>query len=126
MKCQTESFPFLLHVFVFAQKELGVAVGAERRPIAADNAVAGDDGLEDAAIVMSAMTVGRGKGYMAAFALVADEIFVVGRNEKVVPTTEAACAAVVSDVELATFPFDKVEIVASQLDATPALADVQP
>ena len=112
MKGPTESFPFLLYVFVFAQKELGVAVGAEGRPIAADDAVAGYDGLEDTTIVVSAVTMGRGKDYVAALALIADEIFVVGRDEKVVPTTEAAGAAVVGDVELAAFPFDKTEIVA--------------
>ena len=40
-----------------AGEEIGMAVGLEGCPVAADDAVVGDDGLEDAAIVVGVVAV---------------------------------------------------------------------
>ncbi len=70
----------------------------ERSPVAADDAVVGDDGLEDAAVVVGFVTVFLGQDYVSA--LVADQIFVVWSNQKIFALAEASCAAVVGKVEI--------------------------
>ena len=52
----------------------------EGRPIATDDSVAGDDGLEDAAIVVGTVSVLWRQHNIAG--LIANEIFIVGWNQK--------------------------------------------
>ena len=70
----------------------------ERSPVAADDAVVGDDGLEDAAVVVGLVTMFLGQDYVSA--LVANQIFIVRRNKKIFALAEASCAAVVGKVEI--------------------------
>ena len=104
-------------------EELGLGGGFEGGPVAADDAVTGDDGLEDATIVVGAVAVLGREDDVAA--LVADEVFIVGRNQEVTALAEASRAAVVGEVEIAVFPFHRVNRVAQQRDAPAAVADVQ-
>ena len=53
--------PFFLEVGgVVTSKELRLAVGLKRCPVTTDDAVAGDDGLEDAGFVVGTMAMLRG------------------------------------------------------------------
>ena len=70
----------------------------EWRPVAADDAVVGDDRLEDAAVVVGLVAMFLGQDYVSAF--VANQIFIVRRNKKVFALAEASCAAVVGKVEI--------------------------
>ena len=70
-----------------------LAGGLEGGPVAADDAIVGDDGLEDAAVVVGAVGVLWRENDVAA--LVADEVFVVGRNQEVFALAEATGAAIV-------------------------------
>ena len=70
-----------------------LAGGLEGGPVAADDAVTGDDGLEDAAVVVGAVGVLGREDDIAA--LVADEVFVVGRNQEVSVLAETSGAAIV-------------------------------
>ena len=58
---------------MFSHEEFRLAVFLERRPVATNDAIVGDDGLEDAAVVVGFVFVVRRKDNVAA--LVADEIF---------------------------------------------------
>lgn len=79
-------------------EKIRLAARFERSPVAADDAVVGDDGLEDAAVVVGLVAMFLGQDYVSA--LVADQIFIVWRNKKVFALAEASCAAVVSKVEI--------------------------
>ena len=68
-------------------KELRLAVVLEGRPVAADSAVVGDNGLENTAVVVGMMPV-FGREHDVA-GLVADEVFVVGRNQQGLAFSEA-------------------------------------
>lgn len=67
-------------------------------PVAADDAVVGDDRLEDAAVVVGLVAMFLGQDYVSA--LVTNQIFIVRRNKKVFALAEASCAAVVGKVEI--------------------------
>ena len=103
-------------------EEGGLAGGLEGGPVAADDAVMGDDGLEDAAVVVGAVGVLLGEDNVAA--LVADEVFIVGRNQEVFAFAETAGAAVVGQVEIAALISLHVDAVTQQCDALAAVADV--
>ncbi len=79
-------------------EEGGLIAWFEWRPVAADDAVVGDDGLEDAAVVVGFVAMFLGQDYVSA--LVANQIFIVWRNKKVFAMAEASCAAVVGKVEI--------------------------
>lgn len=96
--------PFCLQVGrVIAFKENGLAVGLERCPVAADDAVVGDNGLEDAAVVVGAVPVLLWEHDVAA--LVTDQVFIVGRNQQKLTFPETSCAAIICQVEFTAFPF---------------------
>ena len=100
-----------------------LAGGLEGGPVAADDAVVGDDGLEDAAVVVGAVGVLGRENNVAA--LVADEVFVVGRDQEVFALAETMRAAVICQVEFPTLPFHGMNPVAQHGDAFAAVADVQ-
>ena len=87
-------------------KELNLAVSLKGRPVATDDAVMGDDGLEDAAVVVGAVGVLGWQDDVAA--LVADEVFVIGRNQEVFALAESARAAIISKIKLTASPFHGV------------------
>lgn len=80
----------------FAEK-LHLEILLERCPVAADEAVVGDDGLEDAPVVVCAVLMLRLQHDVAT--LVTDQVLVVGRNQQVLSFAEASCAAVVRQIE---------------------------
>ena len=69
----------------------------EWRPVAADDAVVGDDGLEDAAVVVGLVAVIGRKDDVAA--LIADEVFVVRRNQEIFSFAETSGAAIVRQIK---------------------------
>ena len=75
------------------RKERRLTVVLEGRPVAADSAVVGYDGLEDATVVVGMMTMLWWQHYVAG--LIANEIFVVGRNQQELTLSEAPCAAII-------------------------------
>lgn len=79
-------------------KEFRLKFWFERSPVATDDAVVGDDGLEDAAVVVGLVTVFVGQDYVSA--LVANQIFIVWRNQKIFALAEASSSAVVGKVEI--------------------------
>lgn len=80
----------------FAEK-LHLEFLLEGCPVAADEAVVGDDGLEDAPVVVRTVLMLRRQHDVAA--LVTDQIFVVGRNQQVLPFAKTTRATVVRQIE---------------------------
>ena len=68
----------------------------ERRPIPANDAVMSNDRLEDAAVVVGFVFIVWRKDDVAA--LIADEVFVVRRNQKKPALSETSCAAIFRQV----------------------------
>ena len=87
-----------------------LAGGLEGGPVAADDAVVGDDGLEDAAVVVGAVGVLGRENNVAA--LVADKVFVVGGNQQAFARAEPPRAAVIGQIEFPTLPRHGVNPVA--------------
>ena len=109
---------------MIAIEKLRLAILLKRRPVAANDAVVSDDGLEDSAVVVGVVTVlGREHDIPT---LVADKVFVVRWDQKELFFPETPCAAIVSQIEVATFPPFDMNGVAQKLDAFAAVADVQP
>ena len=104
-------------------KERRLAVVLEGRPVAADSAVVGDNGLENTAIVVGMMPV-FGREHDVA-GLVADEVFVVWRNQQGLAFSEASRAAVISKIILPTLPLFNVDGVAQEQNPLTTVADVQ-
>ena len=79
-------------------------------PVAADDAVVGNDGLEDATVVVGTMTMlGRKYNFTT---LVADEVFVVGRNQEEPAPSESACSAIIGHVEFVSLMFFQMNRIA--------------
>ena len=57
--------------------------------------------------------------------LVADEVFVVGRNQQEPALSEAPCAAIVGQIELPAFPLLNVDGIAQERNSLATVADVQ-
>lgn len=70
----------------------------ERSPVATNDTVACYYGLENAGIVVGVVLVFGIEHDVATF--VADEVFVVGRYQKVIPFAETACAAAIKQIKL--------------------------
>ena len=104
-------------------KECRLTVILEGRPVAADGSVVGDDGLEDAAVVMGVMPV-LGREYNVT-GLIADEVFVVGRNQEELAFSEASRSAIVGQIELPTLPLFNVDGIAQERNPLATVADVQ-
>ena len=104
-------------------KECRLTVILEGRPVAEDGSVVGDDGLEDAAVVMGVMPV-LGREYNVT-GLIADEVFVVGRNQEELAFSEASRSAIVGQIELPAFPLLHVNAVAKECNAFSTVADVE-
>ena len=75
----------------------------EGRPVATDDSVVSNDGLEDAAVVVGVVSMLGGEHYVTAF--VGDEVFVIGRNQQEFSLSESSCTAIVCHVEFPTLPF---------------------
>ena len=100
-------------------EECGFAGILERRPIAANRAIVGHDGLENATVVVGTVPVLFREHDVAA--LVADEELIVGRDQQEATTPETARAASAGQVEL---PFC-VQPISQQGNTFSAVADVQ-
>ena len=96
----------------------------EGGPIAADDSVAGDDRLEDAAVVVGTVTV-LGRQHDVS-TLVADKVFIVRWDQKELVFPETPCAAIIGQIEVTTSPSFDMNGVAQKLDAFAAVTDVQP
>ena len=92
-------------------------------PVAADDAVVGNDGLEDATVVVGTMPMLRRKHNFAT--LVADEVFVVGRNQEEPAPSESACSAIIGHVEFVSFMFFQMNRVAQELNSLATFPNVQ-
>ena len=77
-------------------KKLHLARILKGCPVATYNAVVRNNGLEDAAVVMGQVPVLRWKHNVPA--LIADEVFVVRRNQKKPALSETSCAAIFRQV----------------------------
>ena len=90
-------------IVVVTGEENGLAGGLERCPVAADDAIVGDDGLEDAGFIVRAVTMLWLKDDVTA--LVGNEVFVIRRNQQIVAFAESPRAAIVSKVKFPAFVF---------------------
>ena len=105
-----ETVPFFLQAgSMTADEKMGPRGIMERGPVATDNPVKRNDGLEDATVVMGAVTVVRVKDYVPA--LVAYEVLVVRRNEEVITFPEPARPAVRGEIKLPPAPLFCVDVV---------------
>ena len=95
----------------------------ERRPVAAYCSVVGDDRLEDAAVVVGMMAVLRREHNVTG--LIADEIFVIGRNQQKLTLSEASRAAIVGQIEHSILPLFNVDGIAQECNPFTTVADVQ-
>ena len=77
-------------------EKLRLAILFEWRPVAANDAVVSDDGLEDAAVVVGTVTV-LGRQHDVS-TLVADKVFIVRWDQKELVFPETPCAAI-ADVQ---------------------------
>ena len=57
--------------------------------------------------------------------LIADEVFVVGRNQQEPAPSESSCSAVIGHIKIATLSLLHMDRIAQQCNAFPAFADVQ-
>ena len=104
-------------------KELRLAVVLEGRPVAAYCSVVGNDGLEDATVVVGVMPVfGREHNVSG---LIADEIFVVGRYQEKLALSETSCAAIVGQITRSALPLFNVDGIAQECNPLATVADVQ-
>ena len=104
-------------------EELRLKLRFEWRPVAADYAVAGDNGLEDTAVVVGLVAVFLGQDYVSA--LVANQIFIVRRNQKKLASAETSGAAVVGEEKVTAIPSLFADIVFLEFYSPSAVADVQ-
>ena len=79
-------------------------------PVAADYAVVGNDGQEDATVVVGTMTM-LGRKYNFA-TLIADEVFVVRGNQEEPAPSESACTAIIGHIEFVPLMFFQMNRVA--------------
>ena len=56
--------------------------------------------------------------------LITDEVFVVGRNQKELAFSEAACATIVGQIELPTLPLFSVDGIAQERNPLATVVDV--
>ena len=82
-------------------------------PVAADDAVVGNDGLEDAAVVVGTMPMLGRKHYFAT--LVTDEVFIVRGNQEETAPSESACSAIIGHIEFVPLMFFQMNRVAQEL-----------
>ena len=57
--------------------------------------------------------------------LIADEVFVVGRNQQELTLSEAACAAIVGQIKFPALPLLNVDGIAQERNSLATVADVQ-
>ena len=87
---------------MIAVEKLRLEILLKWRPVAANDAVVSDDGLEDAAVVVGMVTVfGRQHDITT---LITDKVFVVRGNQEELAFPETSSAATVGQVEIATSP----------------------
>ena len=106
---------------MLTKKEICLAIVLEGRPVAADDAVLGNDGLEDAAVVVGMVAVFWGEDDVAR--LITNKVFVVRRNQKVIALAETTGATVFSKVIFTALPFLCMDVVAKEHDTPFAIAD---
>ena len=120
-----ETVPFFLQAgSMTADEKMGPWGILERGPVATDNPVKRDDGLEDAAVVMGAVPVVRVKDYVTA--LVTYEVFVVRRNEEVITFPEPAGAAVRGEIKLPPPPPFCVDVISKEFNSAAAVVEAKP
>ena len=79
-------------------KKLYLEFLLEWRPITADKAIVGDDGLEDAPVVVCVVLVlGRQHDVTT---LIADQVLVVGWDQQVLPFAETSRATVFGQIKI--------------------------
>ena len=104
-------------------EEFRLKLRFERCPVAADYAVAGDNGLENTAVVVGLVSEFRWKDNITA--LVADQIFVVWRNQKKLAAAETSGAAVIGEEKVTAIPSLFADIIFLEFYSPSAVADVQ-
>ena len=107
-----------------ADEKMGPRGILERGPVATDNPVKRNDGLEDATVVMGAVTVVRVKDYVPA--LVAYEVLVVRRNEEVITFPEPARPAVRGEIKLPPPPPFWVDVISKEFNSAAAVVEAKP
>ena len=93
------------------------------RPVATDDAVAGDDGLEDAAVVMGTVPMFWWQHNVTG--LIANEIFVVWWNQQKLALSEASCPTIIREIKIPAFPRFLVDCVAQERNTLPTVIDIQ-
>ena len=86
-----------------AEEEFGLIPVVEGSPVAADDAVMDNDGLENATVVVGFVPIVRRQDDVAA--LVADEVFVIRGYQQVSALAEPPRAAVIGEIECPSVPF---------------------
>ena len=106
-----------------ASEKIGLASGLKWCPVATNDAIMGDNGLEDASLVVRAVAMLWLKDDVTA--LVGNEVFVIRRDQHILAFAESPRAAIVSKIKFPAFPSHQMNGVAQQLNPPAAVADVQ-
>lgn len=106
---------------MFSKEEVWQAIAFEGRPVATDDAVLGDDGLEDATVVVGTVAVFWREDDVAT--LITNKVFVVRGNQEVVALAEAASTAVVCEIKFVALPLLRMDGVTKKHNAPFAIAD---
>ena len=95
----------------------------EGSPIAADDSIAGDDRLEDAAVVMGTVPMFWWQHNVTG--LIANEIFVVWWNQQKLAISEASYPTIIREIKIPAFPRFLVDCVAQERNTLPTVIDIQ-
>ena len=97
--------PCIFHILIVVPilEERHFTTPFEGRPVATDDSVMSNDGLEDATVVVGVVSMLSWEHNVTAF--VGNEVFIIGRDQQEFSLSESSCAAIVCQVEFPTLPF---------------------
>ena len=105
-------------------EEFRIAILLERSPVTANRPVKSYDRLEYAAVVMRPVTVLRLQYDITAF--IADEIFIIWRNEQVSSPAESPRPAIIRKIKFTTGHLHLMDRTSHEIDSLAAVADIKP
>ena len=119
-------FPYRVIKFfipVFRCEEADTHVFLERTPVSTDATIVCDDWLEDTRIIMGEMFEGRVKNDVAT--LVANQVLIIGRNQKVFSFAETSCPTILMKEEYLSLIRVAVKMITNRVNSKFAVTYLQ-
>lgn len=107
---------------MFTFEECHLWFWLERTPVSADDAIVGNNGLEDTRIIVSMMLMLGIENNISA--LIANQIFIVGRNQKKFAFSDTSRSAILMKIESLSFVRIAVKMIAYRLYTTLTVANI--